>query len=108
VTDWIAAGSLVDIPENKPALVMAGETELLLFRSGESLFAVSNRCTHQGAQLHRGVARSSGSLVTITCPAHGSTFALGDGRVLRGPASTPITAWETRVVDGVVEVRSRD
>ena len=105
--DWIPAGPLVDLPDAKPARVMVGDEELLVYRSADTVFAVSNRCTHQGAPLHRGTVRSSGSLVSVTCPLHGSTFSLGDGRVLRGPATIPIAVWDTRVVDGVVEVRAR-
>jgi nitrite reductase/ring-hydroxylating ferredoxin subunit len=46
------------------------------------------------------------SLATVTCAAHGSVFDLHDGRVLRGPATEPEEAYETRVVDGTVEVRA--
>ena len=49
----------------------------------------------------------SGSLATVTCPAHGSTFGLDDGKVMRGPAMKPVDAYETRVVDGTVEIRTR-
>jgi nitrite reductase/ring-hydroxylating ferredoxin subunit len=104
--EWISAGPLADLPDAKPALVVVGGAELMLYRSGDVVSAVSDRCTHQGAPLHRGVVRSSGSLVSVTCPAHGSTFALADGRVLRGPATIPIAVWETRVVDGEVQVRA--
>jgi nitrite reductase/ring-hydroxylating ferredoxin subunit len=39
--------------------------------------------------------------------AYGSTFELADGKVLRGPATTPVPAYETRVADGIVEIRPR-
>jgi nitrite reductase/ring-hydroxylating ferredoxin subunit len=105
--DWTPVGALDDLPDGRPAAVEVGDAELLLYRMGDSVFAVSDRCTHMGAQLHRGVVRSSGSLVSVTCPMHGSMFSLGDGRVLRGPAAAPIAVWDTRVVDGGVEVRAR-
>jgi nitrite reductase/ring-hydroxylating ferredoxin subunit len=104
--EWIPVGPLADLPDAKAARVVVGDVELLVYRSGDAVSAVSNHCTHQGAPLNRGTVRTSGSLVSVTCPLHGSTFSLGDGRVLRGPARIPIDVWETRVVDGVMQVRA--
>jgi nitrite reductase/ring-hydroxylating ferredoxin subunit len=43
----------------------------------------------------------------VQCPLHGSTFDLADGRVLRGPAIEPARIYETRITQGVVEIRPR-
>lgn len=104
---WVAAGALDELPDGKGAKVTVGEATLLLVRSGDRVFAIGNRCTHQGASLDRGPVKISGSLATVTCPAHGSTFGLDDGKVMRGPAMRPVDAYETRVVDGAVEIRTR-
>ena len=103
--DWTPAVGLAELPEGKPIRVTADGSEILLYRTGERILAVSNRCTHQGAPLHRGVVRESGSLLTVTCPLHGSTFQLTDGRVMRGPATERLPVFESRVLDGTVEVR---
>ena len=79
----------------------------MLVRSGDRVFAIANRCTHMGAPLDRGRLQLGESLATVTCAAHGSVFNLEDGRVLRGPATKPEDAYETRVVDGTVEIRLR-
>jgi nitrite reductase/ring-hydroxylating ferredoxin subunit len=102
---WVPAIALAELPDGKPILVTADGSDLLLYRTGDRILAVSNRCTHQGAPLHRGVVRESGSALTVTCPLHGSTFQLTDGRVLRGPATERIRVFETRVSDGTMEVR---
>jgi nitrite reductase/ring-hydroxylating ferredoxin subunit len=62
--------------------------------------ALSDTCSHLGCSL------SSGTLAEgrITCPCHGSTFAL-DGSVLHGPAVSPQPALEARLVDGSLQVR---
>lgn len=44
----------------------------------------------------------------IVCPWHGSRFALDSGEVLRGPSATPLPCYETRLVDGMVEVRAEE
>jgi nitrite reductase/ring-hydroxylating ferredoxin subunit len=41
----------------------------------------------------------------IVCTCHGSRFALEDGRVLRGPATTPQPAYEVRDGAGGLEIR---
>lgn len=104
--EWMAALPLAELPDRKATRASAGGADLLLYRTGDRIIAVSNRCTHQGAPLHRGVVRESGSLLTVTCPLHGSTFQLPDGRVMRGPAMARLPVYEARVNGDMVEVRS--
>ena len=105
--DWTPAGAVEAMPEGKSAKVQIGDVTVLLVRSGERVVAIGSRCTHQGAPLERGRVQLSGSLATVTCPAHGSIFNLEDGRVMRGPATTAVASYEARVVDGTIEVRPR-
>jgi nitrite reductase/ring-hydroxylating ferredoxin subunit len=105
--EWAPIGTLADLPDGKPVKVSLDGTDLLVLRRGKDVLVVSDRCTHQGAALHRGVLHAAGSLVTIACPAHGSLFSLFDGRVLRGPAMSPLPAYAARVTGEVVEVRER-
>ncbi len=93
------------LPERTAVRTARDGVDVLLYRVAQRVYAVANRCTHQGAPLHRGRVRTSGSVVSVSCPIHGSTFMLSDGRVLRGPAMDPLPAYETRVVDGTVEIR---
>jgi nitrite reductase/ring-hydroxylating ferredoxin subunit len=102
---WTAAFPLEDLPVGKATTVdLAGEA-VLLYRTDEQIFAIGNRCTHQGAPLHRGPVRIGGSEATVTCPAHGSVFRLADGRAVHGPASSPVPAFEVRVTSGTIEMR---
>jgi nitrite reductase/ring-hydroxylating ferredoxin subunit len=104
---WIAALPIDDLPDGRSVKTTAGDEQVVLHRAGDRIFALRNRCTHQGAPLDRGPVKISGSEATVTCPFHGSTFRLEDGGVMRGPATEPVPAFETRVTDGVVEVRPR-
>jgi nitrite reductase/ring-hydroxylating ferredoxin subunit len=106
--EWTAALPLDELPEGTPTRVSVEGVDILLARDGDRLFATSNRCTHQGAPLSKGPLRFSGSLVTATCPVHGSQFALDTGKVLRGPATRPVAAYDVRVNEGMVEIRDRD
>ena len=87
--------------------VMLDDVPVLVVRAGEGLFAIGDRCTHQGAELHRGVIKISGSVRTVTCPAHGSMFDLETGKVMRPPATKPVPVYDVKVEDGRVYVRPR-
>ena len=105
--DWVPTIGLDELADDKATMVQVSDLDVLVLRHGETIFAVANRCTHQGAPLHRGVVKASESVPTVTCPAHGSVFSLIDGRVRRGPASQPVRAFEVRVNEGTVEIRPR-
>lgn len=102
---WIATLPLDELPDGRSVHTAAGDDQVMLHRSGDTIYALRNRCTHQGAPLDRGPVKIAGSEATVTCPFHGSTFRLADGGVMRGPAVEPVQAFETRVTNGVVEVR---
>jgi nitrite reductase/ring-hydroxylating ferredoxin subunit len=102
---WTPVISAEDLPEGKPVSVTAGGSEILLYLKGEHIWAIGNRCTHQGAQLHRGRISGPEGQPVVTCPIHGSMFRLADGRVMRGPAARPEPAFETRLNDDMVEIR---
>jgi nitrite reductase/ring-hydroxylating ferredoxin subunit len=103
--DWVKVTSLEDLPVGRPTRVDLGDTPILLYRSEQRIFAIANRCTHQGAPLNRGRVRVSGSEVTVTCPLHGSVFRLADGAVVRSPATSPVATFEVRVDGGSVSLR---
>ena len=104
---WIRAVPLDELQDARPRRIVVDGTEAFVVWNGEALYAVGLRCPHQGAALDRGVLHLTGSLPTVTCPAHGSMFDLTDGQVRRGPAMHPVPAFDVRAVDGIVEVRPR-
>jgi nitrite reductase/ring-hydroxylating ferredoxin subunit/uncharacterized membrane protein len=104
-TDWTDVAVLDDLPEGRPTARPLGETPLLLLRRGSQVSAIGDRCSHRGGPLHEGEWADG----CITCPWHGSQFALdgseSDGAVRHGPATRPQERFETRIVGGHVEVR---
>jgi nitrite reductase/ring-hydroxylating ferredoxin subunit len=104
---WVAAMALDELRVGKATHLSLEAGTVLLYRTDERVYAVGNRCTHQGAPLDRGPVRVGGSLSTVTCPAHGSMFRLEDGSVVRGPAHEPVPAYDVRVTSGTIELRPR-
>jgi len=98
---WTAVANESDLPADGALSVKAGDTEIALFRQDGWICAIAERCTHRGAPLHKGELENG----SVTCPWHGSRFDVCSGAVLRGPATAPQQAFETRVQDGSIEVR---
>lgn len=105
--DWIEVLPLAEVPDGTATRVSLEGIAVLLARHGDRLFAVADRCSHQGAPLSKGPVRFSGSLATVTCPVHGSQFGLDTGKVMRGPATRPVTAYDVKVNGDVVYIRDR-
>jgi nitrite reductase/ring-hydroxylating ferredoxin subunit/uncharacterized membrane protein len=99
---WTAVLTAAELEEGRPRVVRAGDTEVLLVREGNRLHALWASCTHEGGPLAEGSFADG----CVTCPWHGSTFRLADGHVVRGPAAASQPVFETRVIDGKVEVRA--
>jgi nitrite reductase/ring-hydroxylating ferredoxin subunit/uncharacterized membrane protein len=98
---WTRAMQEADLPDDSPAAVEAEGRQILLYRHRGRLYAIDNICSHAGGLLSRGTVAD----LTVTCPLHGSRFALADGCVSRGPASQPQPALPTRIRNGWIEVR---
>jgi nitrite reductase (NADH) small subunit len=88
----IAVGALADFPDGKGRPVQVGNRRLAIFRIGEQVFAVDDRCPHRGFPLHDGAV----SETSVRCRTHGSCFDLVSGDVLRGPATRPTQAYPAR------------
>jgi len=73
---------------------------ILLIRTKGEIYAISNLCSHQDKFLHMGRVRNC----KITCPLHGAQFDLKTGAATCLPATKPIPVYETRIVDGWIEV----
>jgi len=98
---WTRALPEADLPDDSPAAVEAEGRQIMLYRHSGRLYAIDNICSHAGGLLSRGPVAD----LTVTCPLHGSRFALADGCVSRGPASQPQPVLPTRIRNGWIEVR---
>jgi nitrite reductase/ring-hydroxylating ferredoxin subunit/uncharacterized membrane protein len=101
--EWTDAMADADLAEGAPRRVMISGTKVMLYRTGGSIHAMANRCSHRGGPLHKGTLRED----RVTCPWHVSTFRIRDGAVLRGPATAPQPVYDVRVQDGEIQVRER-
>jgi nitrite reductase/ring-hydroxylating ferredoxin subunit/uncharacterized membrane protein len=87
--------------EGKLTRAMAGDTPVLLFRTSGSICAIGETCSHAGGPLSEGKLEGN----QVICPWHASRFDVCTGAVKGGPATISQVGYETRVVNGQIEVR---
>jgi nitrite reductase/ring-hydroxylating ferredoxin subunit len=102
-SDFVPVLAEADLPEGSMRQVMAGTVPVMLARQDGRVYALANTCSHLGGPLAEGALEPG----CVTCPWHGSQFALEDGRVVNGPATFPQPAYETRIRNGQIEVSGK-
>lgn len=102
--DWAVATSEANLPEGKPYRVTVEGAPVLLYRYGGAIYAIGNTCGHDGGPLDEG--KFDG--LCVECPWHQSVFDLRDGSVVHGPSTYAAVAYDTRVVNGNVQIRLRE
>jgi len=98
--EWRDALPLGALADSALTRVEVDGEAIVLVKDGERIFAASATCTHVGGPLDEGERNGT----CVTCPWHGSEFDLRDGRVVHGPATSPLHAYRTRVRNGTVQI----
>ena len=102
--DWAEVGEVAALPEGRPVVRTIGDVRVLLYRLGDEVTAMVERCGHQGGPLGEGDVEGTGREACVVCPWHGSTFRLVDGLVVHGPAGGDQPTLRTRVRDGMLSI----
>lgn len=106
VPGWHALGELADIAPNKLQRRLVGEVAVVVWRAENGKVSVlSDECSHLSGPLSDGEVLNLKGDPCVECPWHQSRFSLVTGQVMEGPATSPQAVFETRIMDGVLEVR---
>lgn len=100
MSEFIPLAKLADIPPGRGLTVYRGPLMLALFEKDGETFAIEGTCPHRAAPLGEGWCEHG----TVSCPMHGWTFDLRTGECI-DRADKPVRVFESRVIDGMVEVR---
>lgn len=74
--DWVAIGSLDDIPRLGARVVATAQGDVAVFRTGDDqVFALDDRCPHKAGKLSQGIVHGH----NVTCPLHNWVIGLADG-----------------------------
>ncbi len=95
----VRAAELAELPDGGCRVVQVEGRALALFRQGDRVHAVENRCPHMGFPLHRGTVRDG----ILTCHWHHARFDLASGGTFDQWADD-VPAFPVRVRDGAVWV----
>jgi nitrite reductase/ring-hydroxylating ferredoxin subunit len=101
---WHRIGTVDEFPAGEPVRRSVDDVPVLVVREpGGTMHALAERCSHLAGPLSEGTIADG----CVQCPWHGSVFRLSDGWNVRGPATAPQPAFDTRIIDGHVEIRLR-
>jgi len=105
--NWTDLGPAADYPPDAQACKKikndAGKNvPVIVFNVDGELHCMANVCPHAGLPLGDGERRG----LTITCPYHGYTYSLKNGRDLDDPEfGEPATVYPIKVEDGQVKIQ---
>ncbi len=74
--------------------------DVVVCHTKSGLHALDNICPHAYARMSEGRLKGE----RLICPLHGAGFDASDGRVLGGPATSPLPLHRLRVRDGIIEI----
>jgi 3-phenylpropionate/trans-cinnamate dioxygenase ferredoxin component len=99
-SDWVDVGAADAVTESTTLSAEVDGYPIVVARCGTDLFAVEDRCTHDGESLAGAEVESC----EIICPRHGARFSLRSGEALTPPAYEPVRTFKVRLMQGRILV----
>ena len=76
MSNWIAIGTMNDIPVLGSRVVRTASGDIAVFRTADDeVFALDDRCPHKGGPLSQGIVHNK----RVTCPLHNFVIELKSG-----------------------------
>jgi len=94
----IEIGGLDTLDRDNGIRVTIGDDRIAMFRVGDEVYAIGDRCSHAEASLAEGDVYGT----DVECPRHGSEFDMKTGEPLQLPATRPVPTYEVSIEDGTV------
>ena len=96
MSEWIDIGAAAALAEARPLPLEVDGLAIVVVRCGPALFAVEDRCTHDGESF----AGAEVENCELVCPRHGAHFCLESGAALTPPAYEPLRTYAVREQQG--------
>lgn len=96
--EFIEVAESNEIPNGERLFFEIDQEQIVIFRIGGSLFAISDVCSHDDGPLGDGELDEH----EISCPRHGARFDVRSGKALTLPAYVDIPAYPLREEDGKI------
>ena len=101
MSDFLRVCRASDIAEGDRKVFELEGRFVAVFHVAGGFYALDDCCTHDGGPLGEGKLEA----FTVTCPRHGATFDIRDGRALSMPAVAPTPSHQVKVEGGEVLVQ---
>lgn len=98
---WRDVIAVEDLEKGWVTRVQAGSRTIAVYDTPSGVYASLPLCNHGGADLCDGYFDRH----VVECPLHQGAFDVRTGEPVAAPATRPMRTFETRVVDGRVQVR---
>lgn len=102
MAEWHDVGEPGDFPDGSAWPLRVAGQDVAVFRLGEELHALADRCTHGMARLSDGYVEDG----CVECPLHQGSFDIRSGEPRCAPATVAVRSFPVRVVAGRVEVQA--
>ena len=100
MSEWVDIGPASELAEAVPLSAEVDGVAVVVVRCGRELYAVEDRCTHDGESFAGAEVESC----ELICPRHGSRFDLRSGDALTPPAYEAVRTYAVREHDGRILV----
>jgi NAD(P)H-flavin reductase/nitrite reductase/ring-hydroxylating ferredoxin subunit len=101
MSNWFDIGLQEEFSDGAVMAVQAYGQPLAIFRMGEDLFALRDKCSHGNARLSDGYIEDG----CVECPLHQGLFDIRTGAPRCAPVTEPVRSFPVRVVAGRVQVK---
>lgn len=101
---WVELTRVETLPDDTGRRFDISGHRIAVFRVGDDVYAIGDRCSHAEASLAEGDLFDT----EVECPRHGSAFDLTTGEPNALPATKPVPTYEVKVEDGVVLLHLED
>jgi len=91
---FVEVATLDQVPEAGSHLVEVDDVRIALFNLNGEIYAIEDRCTHDGGPLVEGTIVNK---CEVKCPRHGARFDIRTGAALSMPAIAPTPTFAVRV-----------
>jgi 3-phenylpropionate/trans-cinnamate dioxygenase ferredoxin subunit len=98
--EFVAIVAEGEIGNGERVFVEIDGLPIVIFNIAGQLFAIGDVCSHDDGPLGDGILED----YEITCPRHGASFDVRNGKVISLPAIVDIPAYPVRIVGGQIEI----
>ena len=103
MSNFETVATLAELPEGGRLSVVFDDRAVLLFRIGETVYAIEDVCSHDQQPLTDGAVVGT----TIECPRHAARFDLCTGKPLCMPAIESIATFEVRLQGNEIQLATK-